>query len=140
MKMFKKFIGYYRPHIAIFTLDMLASVVIAACNLFYPAVTKEIINNYVPNKLLSSLLIASGLLLVLYLIKAACNHFVSYQGHVMGIKMQKDMRRDLFAKYQKLPTSYFDDNKTGDLLSTFLKFRNWRITALKTCCSVFLCS
>ena len=117
MKMIKKFVSYYKPHITLFILDMLAAVVIACCNLFYPSITKEIINNYVPNKLLSSLLIAAGVLLVIYLIKAACTHFMSYRGHIMGIKMQQDMRRDLFAKYQRLPTSYFDDNKTGDLLS-----------------------
>lgn len=117
MKLIKRFISYYKPHKAIFALDMLASVIIAACNLFYPTVTKEIINNFVPNKLLISLFVASGLLLAVYIIKAACTHFVSYQGHMMGVRMQQDMRRDLFSKYQKLPTSYFDDNKTGDLLS-----------------------
>ena len=117
MKLIKKFIGYYKPHVLIFTLDMLASVIIAACNLFYPSITKEIINDYVPNKLLSSILISSAVLLAVYILKAACNYFVCYKGHIMGIRMQQDMRRDLFTKYQKLPTAFFDDNKTGDLLS-----------------------
>ena len=117
MKMIKRFLGYYKPHVKIFSLDLVAAVIIAMCNLFYPSVTKEIINNYVPNQLLSNLIFAAVILLAVYIVKAFCTHFMSYQGHIMGIRMQQDMRRDLFEKYQRLPTSYFDDHKTGDLLS-----------------------
>ena len=63
------------------------------------------------------LLILSAVLLGIYLLKSVCTYIVSYHGHLMGIKMQKDMRADLFKKYQSLPTSFFDNSKTGDLLT-----------------------
>ena len=96
---------------------MLAALTVAACGLFYPAIAREIINNYVPNRMLKSILIASALLLGVYLIKALCNYVVAYYGHVVGVRMKGDMRRDLFKKYQSLPFSYYDNNKTGELLS-----------------------
>ena len=63
------------------------------------------------------MLISAAFLAGVYLIKALCNYIVGYYGHVVGVRMQADMRRDLFKKYEKLPFSYFDDHKTGDLLS-----------------------
>ena len=115
--MVKKFLSYYKPHIGVFTLDMIAAVIIAATNLFYPTVVKEIMNEYIYLDTPKMLLLSSAFLLLIYVIKAACTWVVSYHGHVMGIGMQRDMRRDLFAKYQRLPTSFYDNNKTGDLLS-----------------------
>ncbi len=115
--MIKKFFSYYKPHVKIFTVDMLAAVIIAVCNLFYPTVVKDIMNDYVYDETPKMLLIFAAALLLIYIIKAVCTWIVSYHGHVMGINMQKDMRQDLFAKYEKLPTSFFDNNKTGDLLS-----------------------
>jgi ATP-binding cassette subfamily B protein len=96
---------------------MLAAVAIAVCNMFYPNIAKDIINNYVPNENLTLIIVFSAALLGIYVFKAICTYVVSYHGHVMGIRMQQDMRRDLFSKYQKLPISYFDNHKTGDLLS-----------------------
>ena len=115
--MIKKFFSYYKPHLAIFTLDMIAAIIIAAANLFYPSVVKDIMNEYIYLDTPRMLILSAAFLLVIYVIKAACTWVVSYQGHLMGIGMQRDMRRDLFAKYQKLPTTFYDNNKTGDLLS-----------------------
>ncbi len=115
--MIKRFISYYKPYIGLFLLDMLAAVIISVCNLFYPSVVKAIINDYVYLDTPRMLIIASAVLLGVYVIKAACTYVVSYHGHVMGIRMQKDMRQDLFVKYQSLPTKFFDNNKTGDLLT-----------------------
>ena len=115
--MVKNFLSYYKPHIGIFVIDMLAAVIIAACNLFYPSLVKDIMNKYVYMDTPRMLIIFSVLLLLIYLIKALCTWIVSYHGHIMGIKIQKDMRRDLFSKYQRLPTSFYDNSKTGDLLS-----------------------
>ncbi len=115
--MLKRFVGYYRPHLPLFALDMLAAVIIAACNLFYPIIAKDIINEYVPDKRLSMVIVWSAALLGIYLVKMACNYVMSYYGHVVGVRMQRDMRRDLFRKYERLPTSYYDDHKTGDLMS-----------------------
>lgn len=115
--MVKRFISYYKPYKALFILDMLAAVIIAACNLVYPTVVKNIINEYAPNKEIKMLLIFAAVLFGIYLLKATCTYIVSYHGHLMGIKLQRDMRRDLFKKYQTLSTSFYDENKTGDLLT-----------------------
>ena len=115
--MIRRFISYYKPHLRLFSLDMLCAVLVAACGLFYPTVARVIINDYAPNGKLRALVIAACLLLGLYVVKALCTWFVGYYGHVVGVRMQADMRRDLFRKYESLPISFFDDNKTGDLLS-----------------------
>ena len=115
--MVKRFISYYKPYRALFLFDMAAAVIIAACNLVYPSVVKNIINEYVFDETPKMMLIFAAVLFGIYVIKAVSTYVVSYHGHIMGIKMQKDMRRDLFKKYQSLPTSFYDDNKTGDLLT-----------------------
>ena len=115
--MLKRFIGYYKPYRLLFALDMAAAVLIAACNLVYPSVVKNIINKYVFEDTPKTMLIFAAVLFGIYVIKAACTYVVSYHGHIMGIKLQRDMRRDLFKKYQSLSTSFYDENKTGDLLT-----------------------
>ena len=115
--MIKKFISYYKPHIGLFSLDMLCAIAVALCNLYYPTLARKIINEYSLEDNLTPIIIGAVILLVVYLIKAAGTYIMGYYGHVIGIRMQKDMRRDLFNKYQMLPFSYFDNHKTGDLLS-----------------------
>ena len=115
--MIKRFISYYKPHLPLFSFDMLCAVIVAACNLFYPTIAQNIINVYVHDELPRRLITWTFVLLGIYLLKAACNYIIGYYGHVVGVKMQEHMRRDLFAKYERLPFSYFDDHKTGDLLS-----------------------
>ena len=116
--MIKRFISYYRPHIKLFILDMFSAVVVAVCNLFYPLVSKEIINGFAEgSREIGYLIHAALFLLGIYIVKAIFQYIIGYWGHIVGVRMQRDMRRDLFAKYQRLPISYFDDHKTGDLLS-----------------------
>lgn len=113
----RRFIGYYRPHRGLFAIDMVCAFLISVFNLAYPFITKEIINNYVPNKLINLLLTGAGVLLAVYVIKAFLNFVLQYWGHIVGLRMQADMRRQLFAHLQKLPFSYFDNNKTGVIMS-----------------------
>lgn len=113
----RRFIGYYRPHLKLFALDMFCAFLISVFNLAYPFITKEIINNYVPNKLINLLLTGAGVLLAVYVIKAFLNFVLQYWGHIVGLRMQADMRRQLFTHLQRLPFSYFDNNKTGVLMS-----------------------
>ena len=115
--MIKQFIKYYKPHMRLFILDMIAAVVLAFCNLAYPFIAKEMINDYPYRNTARAIIIGASILLIIYVVKAVCNYIVGYLGHVVGVRMQADMRRDLFAKYEKLPYSYFDKHKTGDLLS-----------------------
>ena len=116
--MIKRFISYYKPHIGLFTLDMFSAVVVALCNLFYPTIAKTIVNGFSDKTMpLDRLFLAALFLLAVYIVKAIFQYIIGYWGHIVGVRMQRDMRRDLFAKYQRLPISYFDDHKTGDLLS-----------------------
>lgn len=112
-----RFIPYYKPHLKLFIIDMVCALAIAIINLIYPMITREIINDYVPNKLLPSMLVALGALLVFYLVKAILNFVLQYWGHVVGTRMQADMRKELFGHLEKLPFSYFDENKTGSVMS-----------------------
>lgn len=112
-----RFVSYYKPHRKLFAIDMFCAFLISVFNLVYPFLTKEIINDYVPNKLLDLLLSAAGILLAAYLLKAFLNYVLQYWGHLVGLRMQADMRRELFDHLQKLPFSFFDDNKTGVIMS-----------------------
>ena len=115
--MIKRFISYYKPHMKLFSLDMFCAFIVAAAGLFYPTIARDIINDYAHRDELAPLFFWSAVLLLIYVIKAVSNYVVGYLGHVVGVRMQRDMRRDLFLKYESLPTSYYDENKTGDLLS-----------------------
>ncbi len=113
----KRFIPYYKPHLKLFIIDMVCAFIISVFNLVYPYITKEIINTYVPQKMLYFMLAGLGALLVLYVIKAVLNYVLQYWGHLVGVRMQADMRSELFRHLQKLPFSYFDENKTGVIMS-----------------------
>ena len=116
--MIKRFIRYYKPHLPLFIFDMVSAVIVAVCNLFYPTIAKNIVNGFSEEGFtLNYIIMNAVLLLIVYIVKAFFQYVIGYYGHVIGVRMQKDMRRDLFAKYEKLPFSYFDKHKTGDLLS-----------------------
>ena len=115
--MIKRFLRYYKPHKLLFALDMIAALIVAATSLFYPMIAKNIMNEYINDETPRRLIIWSSILLGLYLVKAYCNYFMGYYGHVVGLRMQADMRRDLFKKYESLSFSYYDGHKTGDLIS-----------------------
>lgn len=112
-----RFIPYYKPHMKLFTIDMICAFVISCVNLVYPIITRNIINTYVPNKAMESMIIALAALLSMYIIKALLNFVLQYWGHLVGVRMQADMRRELFNHLEKMPFSYFDENKTGSILS-----------------------
>lgn len=118
--MIRKFISYYKPYRGLFALDMLAALLVAAADLFYPTIARNIINEYVPERNLRLILIWAGVLLGVYLAKMGLSFFMQYMGHVMGTRMQGDMRRDLFRHLQKLPLSFFDENKTGSIMSRII--------------------
>ena len=115
--MLKRFISYYKPHKLMFTLDMLASMGISLLGMVYPIVTRTMLNDYIPNKEYRAIIIAGIAVLGLYLVRMLLNYFVQYYGHVIGVKMQSQMRQDLFAHLQKLPFTYFDNNETGRIMT-----------------------
>jgi len=116
----KKFASYYRPHKRLFLSDMFCALLIALCNMFYPMITRKIINVYIPNRNLYMLVVWVCCLLGIYLLKAGLNYFVQYYGHMMGVYIQVDIRRGAFDHLQRLPFSYFDKTKTGSIMSRII--------------------
>lgn len=115
--MIRRFAHYYKPYIPEFLFDLIAALGVAGCNLVFPIFTRKILNVYLPNREIRVLLIFAGVLLGLYILKVFLNYYMAYQGHMTGAKIQADMRRDLFRKFERLPCTYFDGHKTGELMS-----------------------
>ena len=116
----RRFAAYYKPHRVLFYTDLACAFIVALCDLFYPMIAKSIINDYVPNQNLRMLLIWSAVLLGIYILKAGLTYFIQYWGHIVGVRIQGDMRRDMFRHMQKLPFSYFDETKTGTIMSRMI--------------------
>lgn len=115
--MLKKFLSYYRPHKKMFALDMLASLFISLIGMCYPILTREVFNTYVPNQDINMILLFGAILLILYFIRMLLRFFVQYYGHVIGVKMQAQMRKDMFNHLETLPYSYYDEHETGKIMS-----------------------
>ena len=115
--MLKRFLAYYKPHKAIFVLDMLAALAVALIGIFYPIITRTMLNDLIPNKNYKLIIIFGSSLLLLYIIRMLLNYFIQYYGHIMGVRMQAEMRSDMFRHLQTLPYGYFDNNETGKIMS-----------------------
>ena len=116
--MFKRFIHYYHNHKLILTLDLIAAFLIAVTGIGYPFITRIMLNEWIPNGDMKYIIIGGASLIGIYLVRMGLRYFVQYYGHVMGVRMQGEMRTDLFNKLQKLPYSYFDNHETGVIMST----------------------
>lgn len=115
--MFKKFLSYYKPHKLTFALDMLASLGMSIIAIFYPMITRSMLNDLIPNKKYADIIIYGVGLLLIYVLRMGLSYYVQYKGHIMGVKMQAKMRSDLFNHLQKLPVSFYDDHETGKIMS-----------------------
>ncbi|MBQ2251340.1 MAG: ABC transporter ATP-binding protein, partial [Clostridia bacterium] len=115
--MLKRFISYYKPHKLIFSLDMLASLVMAFIGIVYPMITRKMLNDLIPNKNYRMIVISGLILLGIYLTRMMLNYFIQYYGHVMGVRMQAQMRSDMFNHLEKLPYSFYDNHETGKIMS-----------------------
>ena len=116
----KKFLSYYKPYLGLFFADMLCALIVSATTLLIPLciryITKNVLEEGAPNAL-NQIYTMGGIMLALVTIHTACNIFVSYQGHMMGVLMERDMRTELFAHYQKLSFSFYDEQKVGQLMT-----------------------
>ena len=115
--MLKRFVHYYKPHKKIFILDLIASFLVAAIGIGYPIITNMLMKDFIPNNNVNGIIIASIILLTIYLFRMLLRYFIQYYGHVMGVKMQAEMRKDMFDKLEKLPYSYYDNHETGKIMS-----------------------
>ena len=115
--MLKRFLAYYKPHKKIFTLDMTAALLVSLIGIVYPIVTRTMLNDLIPNRNYRMVVVFGLTLLLLYFCKMMLNYFIQYYGHVMGVRMQAQMRSDMFNHLEKLPYSYFDNHETGKIMS-----------------------
>ncbi|HPJ24292.1 MAG TPA: ABC transporter ATP-binding protein, partial [Bacillota bacterium] len=115
--MLKKFISYYRNHKKVFFIDMFSAFMMSAIDLLYPIATRAILNDYIPNENLKMILYIGMGLFFIYVIRVRLSFYVTYNGHIMGAYIQRDMRRDLFKKYEQLDDEFYDDFQTGVLMS-----------------------
>ncbi len=115
--MLKKFISYYKPYLKLFILDLSCAFLIASIDLAFPLITRQFINDIIPNGKLRIFYIFIIALLILAVIRAVLNYIIDYWGHIVGTRMERDMRRDLFEHLQTLSFNYFDNIKTGHLMS-----------------------
>ena len=119
--MFRKFCSYYKPHRKLFYLDLFCALLLSAINLIYPLIAKYIMNELAGDESKIKLIVILGVvLLLIYLIKAGLNFVIQYWGHIVGVRIQGDMRKEMFEHLQKLPFSFFDENKTGTIMSRLI--------------------
>ena len=115
--MLKRFISYYKPHKKIFVLDMLAALAVAMIGIVYPIITRKMLNELIPDRNYRLIIFFGLMLLGLYLVRMMLNYFIQTYGHVMGVRMQAQMRLDMFRHLQKLPYGFYDNNETGKIMT-----------------------
>jgi len=115
--MLKEFVKYYKPHLKLFALDMGTAIVLSLCGIIVPAITYKVFNVYLNNRELEMIIISMGVWFVLIMIQTVSDYANIRWGHVLGVRMEADMRKDMFAHLQKLSFSYFDRTKTGHIMS-----------------------
>ena len=120
MHTLKKFIPYYSPYKAVFFLDLICAAAISLIDLAYPQILRTMTRTVFagePSAILKALLPIGLAMLFMYIIQGLCKYYVSYQGHMMGANMERDMRQQLFDHYEKLSFSYYDQNNSGQMMS-----------------------
>ena len=120
MQTLKKFIKYYKPYKAVFFIDLLCATIISAIDLAFPQLLRTLTKTLfagAPGKIISALIPITIGLLVAYIIQTACRYYVTYAGHMMGARMERYMRKELFDQYEKLSFSYYDQNNSGQMMS-----------------------
>ena len=120
MNTIKKFIHYYGPYKAVFFIDLICAAVISLVDLAYPQILRTMTKTlFTQDKdmILHVLPVIAASLFVMYIVQSLCKYYVTYQGHMMGAKMERDMRRELFDHYQELSFSYYSRNNSGQMMS-----------------------
>lgn len=120
MDKLKAFIRYYKPYKGMFFLDMFCATVLSGIDVFFPVLIQYLLDEVYgkrPDNMLEIILLSAAGLLVLYIIRYFCQYYITSWGHIMGARMEADMRRDLFSHLQKMSFSFYDESNTGRLMS-----------------------
>ena len=122
--MVSRFIKYYRPHLSLFLLDFSCAFLMAGLDLVFPIAVRKMIDDILPERNLTLILWVAAGLMLLYIVRYALQYIVDYWGHVLGVRMEYDMRKDLFNHIHKLSFTYFDNTKTGHIMSRLVNDLN----------------
>jgi len=122
--MLKKFLSYYKNHWKLFTATLGSAVLMSGLDLAYPLFIQQLIDQHFPARNLNMMIRISVILLVIYVLRFVFQYIVHYWGHVVGIRMETDMRSDLFTHLQKLSFKFYDNNKVGYLMSRVINDLN----------------
>ena len=120
MKLIKKFIPYYKPYIGIFLLDLLCASIMSAIDLAFPQfmrILRATLYLEAPEVILKRIGLVAALLIAMYAVRSLCKYYVTYQGHMMGARMESTMRRELFDRFEAFSFSYYDTHNTGEMMS-----------------------
>ncbi|HHV97158.1 MAG TPA: ABC transporter ATP-binding protein [Clostridiaceae bacterium] len=122
--MLKKFVSYYKPHMGLFIADLVCAFLMASIDLLFPIITRYVTQKVIPAGNILLMFKIIGVLIIAYLIRLGLNYFVNYYGHIVGIRMEYDMRRDLFSHLQTLSFKFYDNVRTGHLMSRMMNDLN----------------
>nr|WP_319474305.1 ABC transporter ATP-binding protein [uncultured Sphaerochaeta sp.] len=115
--MLKRFIAYYRPYKGLFFLDMGVAIFASILSILFPTLTRQLLRVEIPDQNLKNMVIIFGFMLLIYILQAICQYIRVTWGHILGVKMETDMRSELFGHLQKLSFGFFDKTKTGHMMS-----------------------
>ena len=117
MSLLKRFVHYYRYAWKLFVLDMVCASLIAVLDLVFPIMTRVFMKDFIPNRQLRLMLIYVGAMVLMYVLRLVLQYVVDYWGHVVGVRMEYQMRKDLFSHLQTLDFNFFDNTRVGYLMS-----------------------
>ena len=117
MNKIRRFFSYYRPYKSLFWLDMSAAILSSLLAIFFPALTRELLRTWIPDQVWGSMIVCFVAMFVIYAVQACFTYIRIRWGHVLGVYVENDMRRDLFGHLQQLSFGYYDHTKTGHLMS-----------------------
>ena len=120
MKLIRKFIPYYKPYVGIFLLDLLCASIMSAIDLAFPQfmrILRATLYLEAPEVILKRIGLIAVLLIAMYVVRSLCKYYVTYQGHMMGARMESEMRRELFERFEAFSFSYYDTHNTGEMMS-----------------------
>ena len=120
MNLIKRFIPYYKPYVGIFVMDLVCATILSVIDLTFPQflrILRSTLFLQSKEEILSKLGIIAALLIAMYIVRFLCRYYVTYQGHMMGTRIQAQMRRDMFDHLESLPYKYYDNHETGKIMS-----------------------
>ena len=122
--MLKSFAQYYKPHLGLFFLDMVCALLIAVTNLIFPQGSRYVIDTIIPDGNINLLLVFAVVFLLLYALRFVLEYIVTYLGHVLGVRIEYDMRKKLFSHMQRFAFRFFDETKIGQIMSRIVNDLN----------------